>query len=137
MAGASSGVQVIGLDSLIAALRLIPEEIAEEIVWELEEAADPVRKASTEYILSGGGGFPAMHNMPPTPVYAAMRIGVSRQEKMVWVAPAWKSSGAGSPRWNIAFEFRGRMEAALEDNTEEVYEKVDKMIDRIATHHGF
>jgi hypothetical protein len=138
MAGTGAVVHVQGLEELIGTFRLIPEEVSEELTWELEEAAEPARKKSTEFILTGGGGHPGMHNMPPTPVYAGMRIGVSRSEKTVWIAPSWHArSGSGRGRPNISGEFRVRMEAAVEEEKEHIYERVDNMIDGITARHGF
>lgn len=133
---AGEQVHVEGLSELLTTFRVMPVEVSEEITWELEEAADPVRKQSTQFILSGGGGEPAMRNMSATRVYAMMRVGVSRAEKTVYVVPAWRSTGRVH-RPNVYREEQRRMEAALEQEREHVYEKVDNMLDRIGHEHGF
>ena len=62
-------------------------------MWELQEAADPVRKLSEQLILG------ELVNMPRTPAYADMRIGVAKRASTVYVAPEWRrGTGAGTSR---------------------------------------
>jgi hypothetical protein len=135
---ATGSVAVRGLKQLTRDFKKMSKDLSLDLTWELQEAADPVRKLSEEYILRGGGGFPAMRNMPATPFYADMRIGVDVGRGVVYVAPAWsRGTGAGSPRPNVAMEFGWRMEGALEDKEDEVFSGVDAMLDRIANEFGF
>jgi hypothetical protein len=124
---ASASVRVRGLDGLIRALKEFPDDVAEEFVWELEEAADPARKEATTL----------MHEMVNVePPYDSFRVGVSRSTKTVWLAPAWRRGG-GSPRPEMAPHIRRRMERAVEQEREHIIDKIDDMLDRIADHHGW
>jgi hypothetical protein len=134
---AGSLVQVEGLDGLLVAFRRISVEVDEEITWGLQEAAEPVRAKATEFILSGGGGEPALRNMSPTPYYAAMQIGVSRATKTVYVVPAWKARSSGLSRPKLAPQLQKRMEAALDSERLEVIKKIDVLIDHITRTNGF
>lgn len=128
MAGA---VRVKGQRELIRAFNKMSKDLAQDLIWELEEAADPVRKLSTERILA------EMVNMPRTPYYADMRIGVSRGTGTVYVAPAWRrGTGAGTGRPALAGSFRKRMEAALDAKSNEVERGLEKFIDRLADDWG-
>jgi hypothetical protein len=128
MAGA---VQVHGQRELLRAFSKFSKDLAQDLVWELEEAADPVRKLSTEKILG------EMVNMPRTPFYADMRIGVSKAMGSVYVAPTWRGgTGAGTPRPTLAGSLRKRMDAALDEKTHEVERGVEKFIDRLADDWG-
>jgi hypothetical protein len=133
MAGAV--VETSGLQGLIRAFQKMSRDVAQDFVWELQEAADPVRKRSTEIILSPPST--GMRNMPRTPFYADMRIGVAKAQGIVYVAPDWhRGSGAGTRRPNLADEFIVRMERALEENSDEVEHGVEKMLDRMADEWG-
>ena len=135
---ATGSVRVRGLKQLTRDFKKMSADIGRDLTWELQEAADPVRKLTEQYILQGGGGFPGMRNMPPTSYYSEMRIGVDVGRGVVYVAPAWSSgTGAGSPRPNVAMEFGWRMEGALEDKEDEVFSGVESMLDRMADEFGF
>lgn len=127
MAGAAASIHVRGLDALIRAFKEMPDEIEEEFIWELEEAADPARKKATVL----------MHEMVNVrPPYDSMRVGVSKGEKTVWIAPAWRRGG-GSPRPEMAPHIQKRMERAVDEERDAVFAKIADMLDRIADHHGF
>lgn len=116
-----------GLKELIRALKDFPDEVAEEFVWELEEAADPARAKAQTF----------MHEMVNVrSPYDSFRIGVSKSAQTVWIAPAWRRGG-GSPRPEMAPHIRRRMERAVEEEREHIIDRIDKMLDRIADHHGF
>jgi hypothetical protein len=127
----AGAVRVKGQRELVRAFSKFSKDLAQDLVWELEEAADPVRKLSTQKILG------EMRNMPPTPFYADMRIGVAKSSGSVYVAPAWRrGTGAGSPRPALAGSFRKRMQAALDEKSHEVERGVEKFIDRLADDWG-
>ena len=116
----------------------MPVEVREGMTWELQEAADPVRKLATDIILQGGEGFKGMRNM--TPVYAAMRVGVSRAQATVYVVPAWRAGMTPRRRYarpNVAKEFQPRMDAALKAKTGEIVKRIEVMFGTIARHNGF
>ena len=126
MAGGPA-IHVRGLDDLIRALRDFPDDVAEEFVWELEEAADPARKEATTL----------MHEMVNVQApYDSFRVGVSKSQKTVWLAPAWRRGG-GSPRPQMAPHIGSRMERAVERERNHIIDKIDHMLDKIADHHGF
>lgn len=125
--GSLSTVRVHGLKPLIGALKNMPEAVEEEFVWELEEAATPASKEATTL----------MHEMVNVrPPYDHFRVGVSRAQKTVWLAPSWRRGG-GSPRPEMAPHIRRRMERAVEQERGHIIDKIEDMLDRIADHHGF
>jgi len=119
--------KVHGVRDLIRSLEGLSDDVEEEFVWELEEAADPVRKQSMVNMRS-------MENVRSP--YDLFRIGVAKRDKAVWVQPAWRRGG-GSPRPGMAPHIRKRMERALEQEEAQVSDKVDNMIDRLSRKHGF
>lgn len=128
---ASSGVRVRGLRELTRAFKEIPEEIVEEMTWELLEAANPVKMEAQDLAVT------QITNMPRSPEWAAMKLGVSRRQGVVWMAPALRG-GRGRKRPNLADLLMGRsMEPALEHNQDKVVDRIDDLIDRIADNHGF
>lgn len=107
------------------------KDLRTDFVWELEEAADPARTLATQKILG------ELRNMPPTPVYASMRIGVTAAATTVYVAPAWRrSSGRGRSRPALAPIMRKRMEAAVEESADKIEKGVGDMLDRMANEWG-
>jgi hypothetical protein len=117
-------VHVKGLRELTRDFRKMSKDVGNDIAWELEEAGDAVRKRATEIILSPAPQ--GMRNMPATPIYAAMRVGVVQSQGIVYVAPAWHKGklGRGFSRPNVAEEFHPRMEKALEENSDEIVERL-------------
>lgn len=131
MAGA---VQVEGLQELIRAFKLMPDDVVEEFTWELLEAAEPVSTAAQSKAPT------SLRNMVYTREWAAMRVGVSRRDTTVWVAPQLRGRRRIAPASAEAFS-KGiqerALDPALEENTEKIIDRIDDMIDRIAEHHGF
>ena len=86
--GSLATVRVHGLKPLIRAFKDMPDEVAEEFINDLTEAAEPVRMRSMDL----------MHSMVNVRrPYDMFRVGVSKAQSSVWVAPAWRRGG-GSPR---------------------------------------
>jgi hypothetical protein len=128
MAGA---VVVKGQRELVRAFSKFSKDLAQDLVWELEEAADPVRQLTTQKLLG------ELQNMPRTPFYADMRIGVSKGTGSVYVAPDWRrGTGAGTPRPTLAVSIRKRMQAAVDEKAGEVERGLEKFIDRLADDWG-
>lgn len=125
----TGAVRVRGLKELQRAFRKMDKDVAQDLVWELQEAADPVRKLSTELILG------ELVNMPRTPEYADMRIGVSGARGAVYVAPAWRRTG-GSPRPSLGASMGKRMEAAVETKAGDVEKRLGDWLDRMADEWG-
>ena len=133
---AKGAVATKGLKELIRAFNKFDKDLTQDLVWELEEAADPVRKTTEEYILQGGGGFPSMRGVAKDPYWAGMRIGVSRSTSSVWVAPAWRSNKGTLQGQILAMQYRWRMEGAVEDKADEVEKKIGKFLDTLADDWG-
>jgi len=130
---ATGAIRVHGLKELTRAFKAMPDQVVEEFVWELEEAANPVKMEAQSLAVS------EIRNMPPTPFYADMRIGVAKSQGLVYMVPAWRSSkGAGRRRPNLADLLMDRaMDPAAEHNENKVIDKIEDMLDRIADSHGF
>ena len=128
MAGA---IAVEGQRELIRAFNRFNKDLVQDLVFELEEAADPARKLSTEIILG------ELENMPRTPAYADMRIGVSKGTGTVYVAPAWRrGTGAGTARPRLALSFHKRMVRAVEQSRGEIEHKLGDWLDTLADEWG-
>ena len=127
-------VQVQGLQELVRAFELMPAEVVEEFTWELLEAAEPVKLAAQAKAPT------ALRNMAYTREWAAMRVGVSRRDTTVWVAPQLRGRRQNSPASKAAFA-KGiqerALDPALDENAGNVINRIDDMLDRIAQSHGF
>lgn len=123
-------VYVRGLKELTRDFKRISKELDKELVAELKEASEPVRKGAEELSLT------RIRNMPRSPDWATMRIGVSRAKGLVYVVPAHRR-GRGSPRSNLSDLLLEQMTTAVEQNEDEVVRRVDGMIERLGRHNGF
>jgi hypothetical protein len=129
MAGAVGQVRIKGLKELGRAFQRMDKALVKELVEELKQAAEPVKERTSQYIVSGGGGFPAMRGIAARPGHwEDMRVGASRSLGSAWVAPAWRSSKGTLQGQILAVQFRFRMEGALEDESDAVQELVDKWL---------
>jgi len=130
MAG-EGAVRVRGLKELTRAFNGMSKDIAQDLVWELQEAADPVRKMAEPLALT------RISNMPSSPQWATMKIGVSKAKGSVYMFPASRRRG-GSGRPNLADLLMGRsMEPALEANENEVVDRVDHLLARLGGEYDF
>ena len=128
---ATGAVRVRGLKELTRAFKNISKDLSRELNDELKEAAEPVRSGAERYALG------RIRNMPRSPHYATMRVGVSKAQGVVYVVPAWRRRG-GKGRANLKTLLLERaMDPALEENQAEVLHKVDNMLGRLAGHQGF
>lgn len=123
-------VHVRGLKELTRDFKKISKELDRELVGELKEASEPVRKGAESLSLT------RIRNMPRSPDWATMRIGVSRAKGLVYVVPAHRR-GRGSSRPNLSGLLLTQMESAVEQNEDEVVRRIDGMIDRLGRHNGF
>lgn len=127
MAGA---VRIRGLAELQRDFRKISKDLTKELRNELKEAAEPVRAAAESKALS------EIRNMPRSPHWAGMRVGVAGRG-MVYVVPRARRRG-GSGRTNLKTLLLERaMDPALEEKRDEVLDRVDRMLGRLAGEHGF
>lgn len=134
----AGSVQISGLRELITAFKVMPEEVVEEFVDELEEAASPVKLAAQQ---KAGPVLTWTLGKSNQNAYTAMKIGVSRREASVWVTPDLRGRGgrlsAKAKDQYVKRVQERALDPALEENTDKIVERVDKMIDRIADRHGF
>ena len=134
---AKAAVEVHGLRELVKIFSDMPDEVAEEFKDELTEAANPVKLAAQQKApttMSGMGN-------PKSRPWTLMRVGVSRRDVVVWVAPDLRRGHRKqSQRQKEAF-VRGMQEKALDpaldENTGRVVEKIDDMIDNLSRRNGF
>ena len=110
------------------------EDLQGDLVMELQEAAEPVRKLTETYVLSGGGGFPAMSGVDS--YWAGMRVGVSKPSSTVWIAPAWRSNKGTLQGKILAVQQRFRMEGAVQDKSNEIEDRLGDMLDRMSHEWG-
>lgn len=138
--GAAGAVRVRGLRELMRDFNKMSRGIANDIAMELEEAAQPVAMLSQQYILRGGGGFPQMIGVAQSrdsDYWSAMRVGVEKGRGLVYVAPFFRSN-KGTPQGQVlAVHYRFRMEGALEDKQDEVYERLEGVIDTLGHLYDF
>lgn len=131
MAG-TGAVRVRGLRELTRAFNGMSKDIAQDLVWELEEAADPVRKQAEHLAIT------RIRNMPASPHWATMRIGVSKAQGLVYMVPFARKRGGSGGRPNLADLLMGRsMEPALEANESEIAERVDHLLARLGDEYDF
>ena len=128
---ATAEVRVLGLRELTRAFSAVSDDMGRELTSELKEAAEPVRKEGEDLALS------KITNMPASPRWAVMRIGVSKAQGLVYMVPQARSRGGGK-RPNLATKLMEQaMEPALEHNRAEIEGRVEELIDHIADRHGF
>jgi len=126
---ATGAIRVHGLKELDRAFAAISKDVRDDFVGELQEAAQPVALGARSRALT------EIRNMPRTPEWAAMRIGVAKRNVSVWVAPQLR--GGRNKRPNLAPLLLDAMESAAEENRDRIIGRIDDMLDRIADHHGF
>jgi hypothetical protein len=127
----SARISVKGLNELDRAFQKMEGDVRSDFVFELEEAADPARKLATQKIIG------EMQNMPRTPFYAGMRIGVTKAATTVYIAPSWRRSpGKGRGRPNLAASEKKRMEAAVDSTAGQIENRIGDMLDRMANEWG-
>jgi len=129
MASPVGQVRIKGLKQLGRAFQRMDKALAKELADELKQAGEPVAERTSQYIVSGGGGFPALRGVAARPGHwENMRVGASRSLGKAWVAPAWNSNKGTFQGQILAVQIRFRMEGALEDESDAVQELVDKWL---------
>jgi hypothetical protein len=125
--GATRSIKVHGLRELQRDLKKYQSDLAKELRGELKDAAEPVRVEAERLALQD------IRNIGPT--WSGMRVGVTG--RMVYVAPKRRRKG-GSPRPNLAgLLMEKAMQPALDKHEGDVVNKVEDLIDHLATHYGF
>lgn len=124
-------VRVQGLKELTRAFKAISKDLDRELVGELKAAADPVKAEGEKLALTRIG------NMPRSPDWAVMRIGVSKAQGLVYMVPQRRRRG-GSGRANLANLLMDRaMDPALEKHQDDVVQRVDQLLGKLGGDHGF
>jgi hypothetical protein len=132
--GSLKTLRVEGLAEIIRDVKLISENLSDELTDEVIHAAKPVGKRTTEIILSPPPE--GMRNMDEH--WAGMRIGVARAKGEVYVVPAARSRRRrGQARPNVSREFRIRMEKALDEKRDEVADQLEFRLGRLFDRYGF
>ena len=129
---ATGTVRVIGLRELQRDFKRISKDLDKGMTAELKKAAAPVADQGERLALT------RIRNMPATPHWAGMRIGVSAARGSVYMVPSAKRRGGGSGRPNLGGLLLTRaMEPALEDKQNEVLESMEDFLDRLGRSNGF
>ena len=129
-------VRVTGLGDLVRAFNKMPDVVKEDMVWELEEAANPVK-------LAAQAKAPAsMSNMVKTREWSAMRVGITRKNPAnVYVVPQLRGGKRKmSQRQKDTFvaNMQGKaLDPALVENEGKVEERIEDFLDRLGRKNGF
>jgi hypothetical protein len=127
---AAGSVQVLGLRELKRAFKRMGAELNTELRKELIKAAKPVAEEAESLALT------KIRNMPTSPDWADMRIGVTAAA-IVYIVPLRKNRG-NPKRPNLKGLLLNRaMEPALVNKQGEVVLGVDRMLGRLAGENGF
>jgi len=130
----TGAIKVKGLRDLVRDLNRISSDVGDELRTELAKAADPVKRQAEALALG------RIRNMPSSPDWAEMRIGVARSTALVYMVPERRSRRRNRKwkRTNLADLLMERaMDPALEQNQEEVVQRVDEMLGRLGRTNGF
>ena len=129
---AAGAVRVRGLRELSRDFKRMSKDLSDDLTDALKEAADPVKETAQHLALS------EIENMPASPHWARMRIGVSRAQGTVYMVPAARRRSSGRSRPNLATLLLDRsMDPALDKHSDEVVDRVDKMLGDLAGANGF
>jgi len=124
-------VRVRGLRELSRDFRRMSGDISDELVDGLKAAAEDVRTDAENLALT------RIRNMPRSPHWAGMRIGVSKAQGLVFMVPSARGRG-GRGRANLATLLMERsMDPALQQNAATVERKVGDVLDSLAGRNGF
>lgn len=126
-------VRVEGLRELSRAFKRISKDLSDDLVKELKAAGDDVKEDAESFALG------RIRNMPQSPRWSGMRIGVARAQGLVYMVPLARSRRRpGGGRSNLGDLLMDRaMDPALEKNAAGVVRKVDDLLDRLAGVNGF
>lgn len=127
----ADAIRVVGLRELSRDFKRMSKDLSDELVGELKEAAQVVADDAEQLALTRIG------NMPRSPRWAGMRIGVSRAQGLVYVVPAARSRRKFK-RPNLGqLLLAEAMDPAVEKNQQKVVERLEEMLDRLANSNGF
>lgn len=128
---ADGAIKVRGLKELTKSFRGISKDLTKELSGELKAAAEPVRSRAEGLALT------EIRNMPASPRWAGMRIGVSTARGAVFMVPAARSRRR-TKRPNLARLLMERaMDPALAQNTDKVVANIDDLLGNLFEANGF
>ena len=126
----NGSVRISGLAELNRAFRKMSGDLDKELKAALKKAAEPVETRAEALALG------RIRNMPRSPRWADMRIGVSGKATVYMVPRAKRRGGSGRPNLKSLLLDQS-MDPALMEKQGEVVEEVGQMIDRLAGASGF
>lgn len=133
---AEGAIRVVGLKELSRDFKRMSKQLSDDLVKELKDVAEVVADDAEQLALT------RIRNMPRSPRWAGMRIGVSRAQGVVYMVPAARARAAsrrtGYARPNLAdLLLEEAMDPAAEKNAGKVVDRLDDMLGRIANGNGF
>jgi hypothetical protein len=127
---AAGAIEVQGLSELLRAFRGMSKDLDKKLTDTLKKAAEPAAAQAEDNALGN------IRNMPHSPRWAGMRIGVGRRQGEVYMVPRARS-GRRSSRPNLKTLLLVEMEAAVETKAADIEDALGNMVDDIADSHGF
>jgi hypothetical protein len=128
---ATGAIAVKGLKELTRDFKRMSKDLDKGLTKELQRAAEPAAQKAEELALG------KIRNMPRSPHWAGMRIGVARARGVVYMVPAARrSSRRARPNLSPLLLERA-MQPAVEDTAPEIIDRMGDFIDRIADGNGF
>ena len=127
---AAGAIEVQGLSELLRAFKGMDKALDRTLTKTLKKAAEPAAAQAEDFALGH------IRNMPRSPHWAGMRIGVARRQGQVYMVPrARRRGGKGRPNLNPLL--LAEMEAAVEMKAADIEDALGNMVDDIADSHGF
>lgn len=129
--GTVATLKVEGLQPLIRSFKNMGGDVHKELNDSLRAAAAPVETDAEHLAMT------RIRNMPRSPHWAGMRIGVSVARGVVFMVPAARSKRTRKRRKFGDLLLERAMDPALERNAVKVEHEVDRMLGRLAGENGF
>ena len=124
-------IEVQGLSELLRAFKGISKDLDRKLTNALKKAAEPAAEQAEDYALG------RIRNMPSSPRWAGMRIGVARRQGEVYMVPRARSRRRSS-RPNLKnLLLEQAMEPAVEAKAADIEDALGHLVDDIADSHGF
>lgn len=128
---AAGAIEVQGLTELLRAFRGISKDLDKKLTKTLKDAAEPAAAQAEDFALGH------IRNMPRSPRWAGMRIGVARRQGEVYMVPRARARGGGRKRPNLNPLLLVEMEAAVQMKAADIENALGRLVDDLADSHGF
>jgi len=128
---AGAVVEVQGLSELLRAFKGMSKDLDKNLTKTLKKAAEPAAAQAEDFALGH------IRNMPRSPHWAGMRIGVARGLGQVYMVPSARRRSGGRGRENLNPLLLVEMEAAVEMKAADIEDALGNLVDDIADSHGF